>query len=137
MRAALLAAVAALGGGTAMADDTLPAERDTGDVSYREGGIGSDEAQAMRAASDGYPLMLSFSEYLDGAHSYTTDVDVSIETKDGTQLLDAHAKAPLMLIDLPRGVYEVTASLDGKQQSQTVHVQPQQTQRVYFEWQGI
>lgn len=132
---AVLVAMATCGG-YAAADEILPPEQSSGAVSYREGGIGIDEAQAMKEASAEYPLMLTFSEYLDGAHAYTTDVDVSIESRDGATVLDTRADAPLMLVDLPDGVYEITASLDGRQQSQTVQVQQDGTQRVYFEWQG-
>lgn len=137
-RSAASAALAALAtcGGYAAADEVLPAEQSSGAVSYREGGIGIDQAQAMKAASAEYPLMLTFSEYLDGAHAYTTDVDVSIQSGDGSRVLDTRADAPLMLVDLPDGVYQITASLDGRQQSQTVQVQQEGTQRVYFEWQG-
>lgn len=133
-----LAGMLALTGGAAVADGELPPEQSEGAVSYREGGIGIDESSAMHASSDDYPLMLSFAEYEDGAHAYTADVDVRIAEAGaadaGGPALEVLVEGPLLLVDLPPGRYEVTASLEGETQRRTVVLDEQQTQRLYFEW---
>ncbi|MEW6167815.1 MAG: hypothetical protein AB1651_08980 [Pseudomonadota bacterium] len=139
--AAASAVLLGLGASLAFAGDYgqmeyLPPEKTEQGVDYREGGIGEDEAQAMRQKSSEYPLMLTFAEYLDGQHAYTADVQVRIADASGDPVLQTQSDGPLMLVDLPRGEYEITATYEGKTKEQRVQVQPQESKNIVFEWGG-
>jgi hypothetical protein len=130
-----------LGVSLAFADDYyrhnyLPQEKTEQGVDYREGGIGEDEAQAMLQKSSEYPLMLTFAEYLNGKHAYTADVQVRIADQSGDPVLQTKSDGPLMLVDLPQGEYEITATYEGETKEQRVQVQPQESKNVVFEWDG-
>lgn len=132
---AILPAAAMLFAGAVFAQSALPpSQRDAQGVSYREGGIGRAESQAMLADSTSYPLMLTFSQREQGKNAYTAGVDVRIKQPKGTTELQAKSDGPLMLVNLPAGHYDVVAKLDGKTEQRAVDIQAHKTQRVYFEW---
>ena len=83
-----------------------------GQATFRCGGIGQDEQQAMKAQTAGHDAMLTFA-LENGA--YLADVDVQIRDARGTTVLQARCEAPLMLVDLPRaGNYLITATAKGQ-----------------------
>lgn len=119
----------------AYADALTPPEQTVGSVEYRVGGIGADEAEAMRRLSSEYPLTLTFVERsADGRDMYTANVDVTIADHSGDAALDIQAPGPLLLADLPDGRYTVEATLDGDTKTQQVEVAAGQTERVVFVW---
>ncbi len=136
-----LAGILALGASAVYAASTsqgpvpAPAQQTSGDVNYRVGGVGSDEAKTMRQLASDYPLALTFVERAgDGRDMFTADVDVRIADSSGATQLETQAEGPLMLVELPDGTYTVTASLAGESKSQKVSIRDGQPSRVVFVW---
>ena len=95
---------------TALADVALPATHQRGDITYLSGGIGSDQSSAIKSVMHRYPLTL---EFVGKRGDYLADVPVRIADMHGNTLLKAQANGPFMLLHLPDGHYQVTASYDG------------------------
>ncbi|CAN0625546.1 conserved exported protein of unknown function [Burkholderia multivorans] len=104
--------------GAALAQES-PAPVTRGGVTYLTGGIGSDEAQTMRAAAPHYNLRLLFTTT---RGAYLSDADVAIQALAGTAALDARAEGPYFYAKVPPGRYRVGVRLDGAWQSRLVTV---------------
>lgn len=132
---AALVGVFSLAAAGAHAASEAPPEQTAGTIEYRVGGIGADEAEAMRRLSADYPLVLTFVERsADGRDMYTADVDVTIANSNGDAALDIQAPGPMLLADLPDGRYTVEATLAGETKSQQVQVAGGSTERIVFVW---
>ncbi|SNS35212.1 hypothetical protein SAMN06265795_102338 [Noviherbaspirillum humi] len=88
-------------------------------IGYLCGGVGEDEAKAMKEAASGYDLLLTFAAQ-DGA--YLADVRVDIADGSGRPVMEAHCDGPMMLVDLPSGTYRVRAEVKGRMLSRMVRV---------------
>lgn len=133
-----LAGVLLGGAATAAADlasAPVPPEQNYGAVNYRVGGVGLDEAQAMREISPNYPLTLTFAERApDGRGMFTAGVAVQIVDAQGTVRLATVAEGPMMLVDLPSGEYTVTAGLDGQNKAQELSLREGEKSKLVFVW---
>ena len=78
-RVKLLVLLPALTAGTAVAADALllPPENVKGNVRYMTGGVGFDEAEAMRQAASHYPLSIELAARPDPRDAYPRDVYLS------------------------------------------------------------
>jgi hypothetical protein len=113
----------------------VPPEQNYGAVSYRTGGVGMDEAQAMREISPHYPLTLTFAERAaDGRSMFTAGVDVQIVDASGAVRFDAVAEGPMMLVDLPSGEYTVKADLNGDDKATEVSLRSGEPSKLVFVW---
>ena len=92
---------------------TLPAEVQAGAVRYTSGGVSQDEADLFKERARAYPLAIEIVEKADaGARDqYTASARVVIRRQGGTEVLDAQAEGPFMLVRLDPGSYEITATL--------------------------
>ena len=89
-------------------------------IDYVAGGIGKEQAEAMKVASQDYVLMLTFAT--DGG-KYLADIDLQIEDmKNGNTLLSTVSKGPLFLANLPVGRYKITASAQGTRHTRIVGI---------------
>lgn len=80
-------------------------------ITYLCGGVGEDEAQAMKQAASDYKLMLTFAA-ANGA--YLADVNVDIADARGRSVLQTNCDAPIMLVDFEQGGnYRVRAEANG------------------------
>jgi hypothetical protein len=95
---------------TAFADVALPAMHQSGNIAYLSGGIGSDQSSAIKRVMHRYPLTL---EFVGKRGDYLADVPVRITDMHGATLLKTQANGPFMLLQLPDGHYQVSASYDG------------------------
>jgi hypothetical protein len=89
-------------------------------VSYLCGGVGAEDAAAMKAKAAKHDLMVTFAttkgDYLGEAH-------VTIADGKGRKLLDATCNGPIMIADLPKsGQYRVHAEVAGLVTGGTVSV---------------
>lgn len=126
------AAMAAAGVGIA---PEVPPEQNFGAVSYRVGGVGLDEAQAMRDISPSYPLTLTFAERAADGHSmFTAGVDVKIIDASGTVRLETTAGGPMMLVNLPSGDYTVQAELNGDDKAHELSLRSGEPSKLVFVW---
>ena len=114
---------------------SLPDPQTQNGVTFLSGGIGSDEAQAMKAEAKHYPLSIVMSE---GRHdAYVANAKVSISDKAGRMLLDAVSEGPILLVKLPAGRYRVSAMADGKTLERDIHVGTKGGRQVVFHWKKI
>jgi hypothetical protein len=128
-----LAAAAALACGSAGASMALPAVQHEGTVSYLTGGVGLDEAQAMKQQAVHYPLALEFVEQAGQRGEYSAGEQVQIRNASGKTVLSATAGGPFMLVNLPDGRYRVSAVDDGHREVRNVTLSGKHD-RVAFVW---
>ncbi len=121
---AVLACAAAVSAPLQPQDDTagaLPEAQTQNGIRYVCGGVGSDEAAALKRAARDHNLELTFATR-DG--SFLADVDVTIAAARGRSLLTTTCDGPIMLVDLPKGgTYKVSAEVNGREASGKVQLQ--------------
>jgi hypothetical protein len=78
-------------------------------ITYLSGGVGEDEASAMRAMAPRFNLHLLFAQK-DGV--YLADVDVVIVSASGERVAAMTSDGPLLFLKLTPGRYLVTATSD-------------------------
>ncbi|MBI1212534.1 MAG: hypothetical protein GC190_13805 [Alphaproteobacteria bacterium] len=107
----LMSAASLLAAGTAFAAhyDRLPEDQPTtiDGIDVACTGVG-DEAMSDPRWRD-YSVRL---EFAGGNREYLADLDVSIETQDGQELLAVHCSGPWVLADLDPGKYRVRATYE-------------------------
>lgn len=118
------AAAAGAGSGAAAIPPTAsgvasPRERQVDGLVYLSGGIGTDEAAAMRSAADRYSLRLTFSGR---GGEYLADVESRIYRPDGKQIFAAISDGPFLFVRLPPGSYRVVATWEGTERTAQVTV---------------
>lgn len=109
--------IAALSAPVAQAQ-TLPQVRSQGAIEYVTGGVGKDEADALKQASGDYSLMLELASSgptpegrTTGA--YVSDASIVIRDAQGREVLNTRTDGPLLLVRLPAGKYSITADWNG------------------------
>ncbi len=113
-------------------------------VSYKEGGIGLDESQAMFNEAPRWTLMLIFSELqrdslLEGPQRHPTaawvaDVQVRITNERGEEFLNQTIEGPLVLINLPTGDYLIEAQYQSLSKKSWLSVVAGRHQKVWMHW---
>lgn len=122
--------------GAAMAQDAemLPPVQTSGEVEYLSGGVGKDEATAIKRASQQWPLALEFAVKNKQHAYYTADVKVVVRDSKGNTVLETTADGPFLLAKLPAGRYAVEATLADKTLKKQVLVKNRQTAKALFLW---
>ncbi len=113
----------------------LPQPKTENGITYVSGGIGEDEAKAMRGEAKHFPLGLVFSANKD--NEYLADVHVTIEDKAGNEVLSTISDGPIMLLKIPAGRYTIEAEVDGKTLRRTVQIQANEDRQIFFHWPSI
>jgi hypothetical protein len=90
-----------------------------GGIAYVTGGIGLDERNALEAMAAQYSLEITNAN---PNGDYTTDNALTIEAKDGRQVLHLGSNGPLFYAQLPAGDYVVHATNSGQQQVHDIQV---------------
>jgi len=113
----------------------LPMTKHEGKVTYLSGGIGADEAQAMRSAAPQYPLEVEFiKKEASGPAAYLADDHVTIRDHAGKTVLNTTSGGPYLLAKLPAGWYTVSASNHNISKERRIDVTPDKHERIVFEW---
>jgi hypothetical protein len=89
-------------------------------VTYINGGVGTDEQNAMKALKADYNLRLTFATKQTGAYRSDVQLDIA-DTKGGSVLSVANA-GPMFFAKLPPGTYRISASAEGKTFKRTVRL---------------
>lgn len=89
-----------------------------GGIRYVTGGVGANEAAAMRAAAPRYGLALVFATR---TGAFQADVDVTVKDHNRKELLSV-VSGPILLLDLPPATYIVEANLNGATATRRVAV---------------
>lgn len=103
-------------------------------IDYLNGGIGTDEADRMRAMSREYPVQMTFAERNQGADEFVADVHLRVADSRGRTLVDLPDQGPIFLLQLPPGAYTVEAERRGDVKTQRFDVAPGRHDRLGFEW---
>ncbi|MEX3916389.1 carboxypeptidase regulatory-like domain-containing protein [Paraburkholderia sp. BR10872] len=100
-------------------------------VAYITGGVGSDEAAAIRSVAGQYSLRLTF---VTQGGQFLSDVDVEIVGPSGASLLKTRTLGPFLYVSLPTGRYQVAAYAAGAKQTRVVLVNVRQATNVEFDF---
>ena len=104
-------------------------------INYVNGGIGQEEAEALRAEARMYPLELSFSRRGDGERAeFVADVHLQILDAAGQVIVDRASQGPIFLAHLPDGQYIVNAEYQGRTQTRRVAVSGVRHEALSFYW---
>ncbi len=115
------------------ADSSTAATFETSsDGRYLNGGIGVEEANAMRLQAANYPLRIQFSQGKDGKS--VAGVAVTISDSKGKQVIDIPDAGPLLYIKLANGSYKLTAQYNGATLTKKVSVAGKKGSTVYLNW---
>ncbi|BCG04790.1 hypothetical protein PPGU19_093580 (plasmid) [Paraburkholderia sp. PGU19] len=88
-------------------------------IAYVTGGVGVEEAAAMRAVAAGYSMRARFTA---NGGEFVSDVDVRILTIDGRLIFTAISDGPYLYAQVPPGRYRLVAKLNGLERSRSVNV---------------
>ena len=97
------------------------------------GGIGKEDAAALRAEAHTYPLEVVFARHADSADEFVADVHLSIVDARGRTLVDEPV-GPIFLAQLPDGHYVITAQYRGETKVYRVAIAQGQRAKVSFVW---
>lgn len=115
------------------ADDlAAPQRQQQGQVAFVSGGVGADEAQAIKSMGSSYPLEMLF--VTKGTpNAYLANVKVQVTDKSGNVVLDTTTQGPFLFAKMPPGRYSVSAESEGAVKRQNIQVTGAR-QRVMFMW---
>jgi hypothetical protein len=117
---------------------TVLQEHSQGPVTFVSGGVGQDEAAAMRQAAADYPLTLEMATAAGGPRdAYIAHAKVDIQDVTGRAVLETTTDGPLMLVNLPSGIYHVTVNWNGVEREKTVQVGGDRRQHVMLEFPNV
>ncbi len=119
---------------TSMSMNKLPAEHVQGTVTYRSGGIGHDEAVAMKKAATHYPLSVEFIKHAKPTDQFLANISVSIRDTAGKTEMSTISQGPFLLAKLPAGKYTIAATDNGVTKTRDVTIAANKPQRMIFDW---
>lgn len=112
----------------------FPTTQMQGDIAYISGGIGEDEAKAMKAESKNWPLLIEFSEYSISQDLWVAQVYLKILDSKGKTILETTVDGPMFLGRLPPGNYELFATYEGETKSTKIQIVNGKSLRVSMNW---
>jgi hypothetical protein len=95
-----------------------------GDVTFVNGGVTSDEADALRAEAPRHPLEITFARRGEtpGRNEFIAEAQLRVLDAQGRVVLDRPGSGPILLADLPAGNYTIEATYNGETRTQHVRV---------------
>jgi len=99
---------------------------------FVNGGIGEDEADAMRSRAAEFPLRVIFAEGPQNA--FTANVPLAIVDEKGNAVFALPDSGPLLYVMLPAGSYTVIAESDGVRKTHQVTLVSGRGKDVVFHW---
>jgi hypothetical protein len=103
----------------------------SGTVSFVSGGIGTDSIERLSAISSDFNIKLMFALK---SGEYVSDVGVVITNTSGNTLLDTTSDGPGLLARLPKGNYQIVATLSGNTIKRPISVGAANLSTVDFRW---
>ena len=114
----------------------LPKVQTQGNITYISGGIGEDEAEAMKAESKSWPLSIEFSEHLVSQDLWVAQVYLRILDSKGKTLFDTTVDGPIFLGKVPPGNYELLATYQEVTKRRVIEIKQGQHIKESFNWQS-
>jgi hypothetical protein len=99
-------------------EEMVEIEHDHG-IAYVTGGVGEDEATALRAVASHYSLRAEFTR---NGGEFLSGVTVELHKADGALIFAATSNGPYLYAQIPPGSYQLTARSDGVQRTRTINV---------------
>jgi len=118
--------------GSMVAGAQVAAGAEMQNTMFLNGGIGEDEADAMRSRAGEFPLRVIFAE--GPRNDFTANVPVAIVDARGTPVFSLRDSGPLLYVVLPPGRYTVIAESDGIRKTQQVTLGAGRGKDVVFHW---
>lgn len=114
----------------------LPKVQTQGNITYISGGIGEDEAAAIKAESKSWPLSIEFSKHLVSQDLWVAQVYLRILDSKGKALFDTTVDGPIFLGKVPPGNYELLATYQGVMKRRVIEIKQGQHIKESFNWQS-
>ena len=102
-------------------------------VTFVTGGIGKEEADAMRADAPNYALELVFVRKVDNREEFVSDVRLRIADQDDRVVVE-RAAGPIVLAQVPNGTYTIVAEFGGQTRTQRVALAPGHHEKITMVW---
>ena len=118
----------------AEAEDYLPQEQHEGDVTWISGGIGKEEADAMRGVASQYNLRLTLVETQNGHSAFLSGAAVKISDAKGNVVLAVTDVGPFVFLKLAPGGYNVSADTAGRRLAKAVRVENKAAKEIMLVW---
>jgi hypothetical protein len=112
----------------------LPKEQHKGSLKWMSGGIGKDQAEAMRAIASRYNVRLVMAEARKPSAAFLAAVPVTISDAKGRVLLRIKTDGPFLFLNLPPGHYRVKAEVAGQVLTRSVRVRSKGAQQITLIW---
>lgn len=108
----------------------MPVRYDHG-IAFVTGGVGEDEAAALRAVASRYSMVATFAS---NSGEYLSGVAVQVLKPDGAHVFNAVSEGPYLFARLPPGRYRLVATSDGLKRTRTIVVPAKGGVRVTLNW---
>ena len=108
----------------------IPVGHDRG-IAYVTGGVGQDEATALRRLAPGYSMRARFTS---SSGEYLSGVAVQIFGSDGKVVFAGTSDGPYLFARLPSGHYRVIATFDSVERTRTLYVPTRGSVRFTLTW---
>jgi hypothetical protein len=136
---ALLLAASIVGSGYSVSafsatPSNLPNEKTVGMITYVSGGVGIDEASAMKREQVNFPLTMEFVAHTNQKDELITNVAVTVKDYNDKIVLQTMSDGPYLYARLPDGTYVITAEVKGLPKLKIVNIAAQKSDHVIFEW---
>lgn len=140
---ATVIAIAALSWGTAAsaqaqtpwppASEVIPAPavREYQGIRYLTGGVSEEERADILAQTRDFNLKVTLAEK---SGDYLSDVGLVVTAGNGRKVLETTTDGPMLFAKLPPGQYRVTATANGREQTQTASVSASGQRALSFYW---
>lgn len=113
-----------------MPGSDIPVRHDRG-IAYVTGGVGEDEATALRRLAPGYSMRATF---LTASGEYLSGVAVQIFGSDGKVVFAGTSAGPYLFAQLPSGHYRVVATFDSVERTRALYVPTRGSVRFTLTW---
>lgn len=100
----------------------LPQVQEQSGITFITGGIGEDEAKAIKDEAKNWPLSVDFSQQLEGHDAWVSQVDLTIRDAKGGAIFETSLDGPMFLAKLPSGNYEIVMTYEGVTKRQKIQV---------------
>lgn len=101
-------------------------------ITYVNGGIGSEEADAIRLKAAEFPVHITFSEGKDGKS--ITDVALNLLNHDGFSIFQLQSAGPILYLSLPQGRYQLVTEYGGIVQTHPFQLADKKNVNLYLNW---
>ncbi|MEX3940475.1 hypothetical protein AB4Y44_13180 [Paraburkholderia sp. BR10937] len=108
----------------------IPVGHDRG-IAYVTGGVGEDEATALRRLAPGYSMRATFTA---ASGEYLSGVAVQIFGSNGKVVFAGTSAGPYLFARLPPGHYRVVATFDGVERTRVLYIPTRGSVRFTLTW---